>query len=123
MQVKECAHEQLAAWETSGNPARLEKESLARRTLLLVACSSYLKPSLTDSDEPIRTDRLLERPRFFLVEKFNELQTWLINPLDGITDAAPDPASTKGLLCVEAATRSVSQKPCYIKNMKNGLLL
>ena len=64
----------------------------------LVACSSYLKPSLTGGDEPVRAGRSFERLRLFLVVQFNELQTRLINPPDGIADAAPKPASIKGTL-------------------------
>ena len=50
----------------------------------LVACSSYLKPSLTGGDAPIRAGCPFERLRLFLVVQFNELQTRLINPPDGI---------------------------------------
>ena len=64
----------------------------------LMACSSYLKPYLTGDDEPIRAGRPFERLRLFLVVQFNELQTRLINPPDGIADAAPEPASIKGTL-------------------------
>ncbi len=65
---------------------------------LLVACSSYLKPSLTGGDEPIQAGCPFERLRLFLVVQFNELQTRLINPPDGIADASPEPASIKGTL-------------------------
>ena len=65
---------------------------------ILVACSSYLKPSLTGGDEPIRTGRPFERLRLFLVVQFNEFQERLINPPDGIADSAPEPASIKRTL-------------------------
>ena len=64
----------------------------------LVACSSYLKPSLTGGDEPIQAGRPFERLRLFLVVQFNELQTRLINPPDGIANSSPEPASIKGTL-------------------------
>ena len=63
-----------------------------------MACSSYLKPSLTGGGEPIRAGRPFERLRLFLVVQFNELQTRLINPPDGIADAALEPAGIKGTL-------------------------
>ena len=65
---------------------------------LLVACSSYLKPSLTGGGAPVRAGCPFERLRLFLVVQFNELQMRLINPPNGIADIAPDPASIKRTL-------------------------
>ena len=100
-----AAANKLAArrWAT-GSASRLVEGMLSGRTTLsrcitchdsvgLVDCSSYLKPSLTGGDEPIRSGRPFERLRLFLVVQFNELQTRLINPPDGIADSAPEPAS------------------------------
>ena len=63
-----------------------------------MACLSYLKLSLTGGDEPIRAGRPFERLRLFRVAQFNELQTRLVNPPDGIADASPEPASIKWTL-------------------------
>ena len=54
----------------------------------LVACSSYLKPSLASGDEPLRAGRPFERRRHLHVVKLNEVQDRRLEILEGIVDAA-----------------------------------
>ena len=75
----------------------IAKESGAANKPQVVGYSQR-EPSLAGGDEAFGICLGAAGFRLFLVVQFNELQTRLLNPSDGIADAAPKPASIKGTL-------------------------
>ena len=55
-------------------------------------------PHLTGGEEAFTACRPAAGLHLCSVAQFNEFQDWLLNPLDGIADAAPESASTKWTL-------------------------
>ena len=64
----------------------------------LVADFSQIVPYLTGGEEAFKVCRPTADLRIFSFVQFNEFRDRLLNPLDGIVDAAPEPASIKWTL-------------------------
>ena len=59
---------------------------------------SQIVPYLTGGEEVFKVCRPTAGIRIFSFVQFNEFRDRLLNPLDGIVDAAPEPASIKWTL-------------------------
>ena len=66
--------------------------------LVLVAYFSQIVPYFADGKETFKVCRPAAGPRTFSFVQFNEFRNRLLSPLDGIVDAAPEPASIKWTL-------------------------
>ena len=58
-----------------------------------MACPNHLEPSLAGTDQPLGADRPFERLRLLLVVVRDEVQDRRLEILEGIVDAAPEPAA------------------------------
>ena len=65
---------------------------------LLVADLGQIVPYLADGKEAFKVCRPAAGPCTFSFVQFNEFRDQLLSPLDGIVDAAPEPASIKWTL-------------------------
>ena len=82
----------------------------------LVADFSQIVPYFADGKETFKVCRPAAGPRTFSFVQFNEFRNRLLSPLDGIVDAAPEPASIKWTLM----SRTCHQVPGVVASSRNA---